>query len=153
MRQHGLTAILLAGLLSAGWLAWSREPDRGGKKPVDRPAPAGVVERGEYLVRHVAKCTVCHTPRDDKGQLDQARLLQGAPIWIRPVIKSDEWAERTPDLTASGKAGKWKEEKMVKLLTRGSHEANPPMPSFSMTAEDARAVYAYLRSLPGRSGR
>ena len=43
-----------------------------------RPAPSGEVERGRYLVHHVAMCVQCHSPRDRYGELEQNRLLRGA---------------------------------------------------------------------------
>jgi mono/diheme cytochrome c family protein len=60
------------------------------------PTPTAAVERGKYLVRHVARCVECHTPRDGKGQLDESSLLQVAPIWIKPAFETDEWAARAP---------------------------------------------------------
>ena len=38
-----------------------------------------VLERGEYLVRSVAGCGECHTPRDAQGNLDQSQWLGGVP--------------------------------------------------------------------------
>ncbi len=38
---------------------------------------ATVLERGEYLVRSVAGCGECHTPRDAEGNLDQSQWLAG----------------------------------------------------------------------------
>ena len=40
--------------------------------------PAAVQRaRGEYLVRHVAGCKECHTPRLLSGDFDEAKLLSG----------------------------------------------------------------------------
>ena len=36
-----------------------------------------VLERGEYLVRSVAGCGECHTPRDAQGNLDRSQWLAG----------------------------------------------------------------------------
>jgi hypothetical protein len=42
---------------------------------------------------------------------------------------------------------------MVKFLTSGINpdgkKAMPPMPAFRLNAQDARAVFLYLKSLPG----
>jgi mono/diheme cytochrome c family protein len=50
-------------------------------------------------------------------------------------------------------AGKWGEEAMVKFLTTGinpeGEKAMPPMPAFRLNPRDARAVFLYLKSLPG----
>ena len=56
------------------------------------------VERGRYLVEEVAMCGECHTPRDANGEIDNARPLQGAPIWIMPVHPDTHWAMRAPAL-------------------------------------------------------
>src|SRR5829696_3491692 len=74
-----------------------RDRDRDDKRPDPTPAPATQLERGKYLVHNVARCIDCHTPRDDKGDLVAARLLQGAPIWIKPAVATDDWAEHAPD--------------------------------------------------------
>ena len=107
-----------------------------------------IVKRGEYLVNQVARCGDCHTPRTAGGKLDLTRHLQGAAMWFKPAIKVGEFEDEAPDITAGGKAGKWSEEKMIKFLSTGG-KADPPMPAYSLTVEDARAVTAYLRSLAG----
>jgi Cytochrome c len=108
------------------------------------------LKRGAYLVNQVAQCGNCHTPRNAKGELDTTRRLQGAPIWFKPTnIKFEHWEGTAPDLTPSGLASKWGEEKLVKFLSTGG-QADAPMPVFKLTVGDARAVVAYLRSLPGK---
>jgi mono/diheme cytochrome c family protein len=98
-------------------------------------------------VNEVARCGDCHTPRDARGKLDVTRHLQGATMWFRPIVRAGEFEEEAPNITFTGKAGKWTEERMIKLLTSGS--SDPPMPSYRLTPADARAVTAYLRSLKG----
>ena len=49
----------------------------------------------------------------------------------------------------SGKAGKWSEAKMTHFFTSGER-SDPPMPAYKLTPEDAAALTAYLRFLPGR---
>jgi RNA polymerase sigma factor (sigma-70 family) len=111
---------------------------------------AAFVKRGDYLVNQVARCGDCHTPRNSKGELDLSRHLQGAPTWFTPKTKfKRELAERAPDITATGRAGKWSEDKMVKFLSN-AEKVNPPMPAYNLAVEDAQAVTAYLRSLSGK---
>jgi RNA polymerase sigma factor (sigma-70 family) len=110
---------------------------------------AALSERGAYVVNQVARCGDCHTPRGAKGGLDKTRHLQGAPLWFKPKVKSrGDWEDEAPDITASGRAGKWPEEKMIKFLSTGA-ESESPMPAYKLSLDDARAVTAYLRSLPG----
>jgi mono/diheme cytochrome c family protein len=143
--------IVLAGLLLAGAVVWSA--DRRPRRPAVPPAAPNplLVKRGEYLVNEVARCGDCHTPRDNRGRLDRSRAQQGAPIWFMPKIKKGEWEGKAPDITITGKAGKWGEDKMIRFLMSGK-ESDPPMPAYRLSREDARAVTAYLRSLPGRKG-
>lgn len=68
-------------------------------------------------------------------------------MWFRPTVRVEEFEDKAPNITSSGKAGKWSEEKMVKFLTSGS--SDPPMPTYRLSEEDARAMTAYLRSLTG----
>jgi mono/diheme cytochrome c family protein len=107
-----------------------------------------LVKRGEYLVNVVAQCGVCHTPRTARGKLDKSRLLQGGKLWFKPRQRGKEWEDKAPDITASGKGGKWSEQKMIRFLSTGK-KSDPPMPAYRLTEADARAVTAYLRSLPG----
>ena len=107
------------------------------------------IERGRYLVEEVAKCTECHTPRNARGDLDQAAWLQGAPIWIMPVKPIRNWADRAP--TLAGLPG-MKNEEVERVLEKGvglnGDALRPPMHVYHMTHEDAQAIVAYLNSLP-----
>jgi RNA polymerase sigma factor (sigma-70 family) len=115
-----------------------------------RMEPADIVKRGEYLVNIMARCGNCHTPRTGAGELDMTKHLQGAPLWFTAKVRPrGEWAERAADITMSGRAGKWSEEKMIKFLSTGG-KAEHPMPAYTMSVDDARAVTNYLRSLPGQ---
>jgi RNA polymerase sigma factor (sigma-70 family) len=170
-----LTAVLLtggAGLWTLRWMQAGQPPT--GQAVTGQPAPAAelirpkaegkrdlpadineslpaLVKRGDYLVNQVARCGDCHTPRNAKGTLDMSRHLQGAAIWFAPKPKSrGDWEEEAPDITASGQASKWSEERMIKFLSSGE-ESDPPMPAYRLSVEDARAVTAYLRSLPGKT--
>lgn len=67
-----------------------------------------------------------------------------ASFGFRPTVRV---GEKAPNITFTGKAGKWSEERMVKFLKSG--RSDPPMPAYKLTDEDARAVTAYLRSLTG----
>src|SRR5262249_55423255 len=102
-------------------------------------------------------CSVCHTPADSKGQPERSRLLQGTILPIVPKEKTENWADRSPDITSSGLAGKWSEQDFIKFLMTGvdpeGHTRRGPRPRFHLTARDARAVVLYAKSLPGSGGR
>lgn len=112
---------------------------------------AGDVERGRYLVEEVAKCPECHTPRDARGNLDAHAWLQGAPIWIRPVQPIPDWADHVPPLAG---LPSYTDEQMERVLEKGvgpeGEALRPPMHIYHMNASDAKAIIAYLKSLPPR---
>ncbi len=111
-------------------------------------AHGGAVERGRYLVERVAMCGECHTPRREDGTLDRDRWLEGGPIPVHAPAFATHWAivaPRIAGLTA------YTDEQAIRLLTSGIARSGrmlrPPMPTFRLSGEDARAVIAYLRSL------
>jgi mono/diheme cytochrome c family protein len=134
-----------AGILVAAGMAVMA----GGQKPVEAGPPAGRVARGEYLVTHVAMCVQCHSPRNDRGDLDRERLLQGGPIPVKSPWARQEWAAQAPALV--GLPGGWSEEQLADFLQTGKDRngraARSPMPPFRMNREDALAVAAYLKTL------
>ena len=107
------------------------------------------LERGRYLVESVAMCQECHTPRDESGNLDRSRWLQGGLHGYRPLKPMAEWADRAPAL--AGLPGWLDDEDVVYFLENGARRdgrsPRPPMKRFRMHAQDAKAVVAYLRSL------
>ncbi len=107
------------------------------------------VQRGEYLVYHVAMCVQCHSPRNADGSLDPQRLLTGAPVPVKSPYAAQRWAFRAPPL--KGLPGGWSEAQLVAFLQTGEtptgRAVRPPMPPFRMTVEDAQGVAAYLKSL------
>ena len=149
VKMQWALALVLAATAAVLW----HEPAAG--QPQGDNKSDETLKRGAYLVNNVAQCGNCHTPRNSKGELDTTRHLQGAPIWFKPTeIKFEKWEDTAPDLTASGLARRWGEEKLVKFLSTGflssGGRADAPMPAFKLTVGDARAVVAYLRSLPGK---
>jgi mono/diheme cytochrome c family protein len=141
----------LAAAFAVAWAWHSPAQDRSRPKVAPNAADPALVQRGAYLVNEVARCGDCHTPRDGRGKPDNMRRLQGAKMWFTPAVRPREWEGHAPDLTSSGRGGRWNEARWVKFLTTGG-DADPPMPRYHLTADDARAVAAYLGSLPGRKG-
>ena len=124
--------------------------------PAKETAAAGPtpVERGRYLVESAALCGDCHTPRLQTGAPDLARALQGAPLGFAPSFPVPGWMPAAPGI-AGGATG-WTDAQMVAFLETGKKpdgsDPHPPMPAYRFTHEDAAAVAAYLRSLPGPGG-
>jgi mono/diheme cytochrome c family protein len=143
MRWRTLLCCGLAALaVCAATNSWRAEAQ---EKAMDEQA----IKRGDYLVNRVARCGDCHTPRNEKGEFDTAHHLEGAPTWFTSKIKFQKWETKAPDITMSGRASKWTEAKMVTFLSTGK-QVDMPMPAYNLTEEDAKAVTAYLRSLPGK---
>ncbi|HUE41909.1 MAG TPA: hypothetical protein VMP12_00020 [Candidatus Sulfotelmatobacter sp.] len=111
--------------------------------------PNSDIERGRYLVEEVAKCPECHTPRNERGELRQEVWLSGASIWIRPVAPIANWADHAPALAGWPS---FTEEQGERILEKGTgpegEELRPPMHIYHMKHEDAKAIIAYLKSLP-----
>jgi mono/diheme cytochrome c family protein len=142
--------VFLATALGASRLLSRESPAPRAQKASSSPGQEGSIERGRYLVENVAMCEECHTPRDEKGNLDESRRLQGAAIWIVPVRRMTNWANRAPALAGFEQ---FTEEQGEQILEKGvgpnGLELQPPMHIYHMTHADAQAVIAYLRSLSG----
>lgn len=127
------------------------------------PLPAGTVQApdtndavayGRYLVVGRYKCYDCHSqdfktnnhlePEKSAGYLGGGTVMRqpdGSPIVVRNL---------TPD-PATG-LGDWTEREFVQAVRFGQSPNGPlrlPMPKFTLMDEaEARAIYAYLRTVP-----
>jgi mono/diheme cytochrome c family protein len=115
-------------------------------------ANAAKVERGRYLAVEIGKCQECHTPRLETGEHDQERWFKGAVLDFAPLKEVKGWHKTSPDLTPNGKLwAKWGEPALIKYLQTGltpkGTPAEPPMPTYKLTAADAEAIVAYLKTL------
>jgi mono/diheme cytochrome c family protein len=139
-------------LLGRVALAFVIEP-QGPSEPPRKDLPAAATaEYGKYLANSVANCVGCHTERDLKtGAFTGPRFGGGG------IVDSHSDSSRkfvTPNLTPDYRWGwisNWSEDAFVHRLKAGKLYADSPMPwpSFaSMTDDDLRAVYRYLRTLP-----
>ena len=148
-RRLALGFTILLAAVSCGVTIASRPTSARPAQGALKAAPQGDVERGRYIVEDVAMCEECHTPRDENGNLDESRQLQGAPIWIQPVHRMDNWANRAPGI--AGFVG-FTDAQGEDILERGvgpnGLPIQPPMHIYHMNQADALAVIAYLRSLP-----
>lgn len=114
-----------------------------------KPSAADEVKRGQYLVSEVAKCSECHTPRNENNRLDPDRWLAGAPIWIQPVRPTPNWGQYAPALAGLAAYSDAQAELVLEMGEgAGGTPIEPPMHTYHMNPADAQAVIAYLRSLP-----
>lgn len=120
-------------------------------------APKSGVERGRYLVDHVALCGDCHTPRDFTGAPKRSLYLAGASKNIG--LLGEEISNITPDKETG--IGEWKRDDIAELLTSGTKPdldnvqglmyeviQGTPYGYKDMKKEDALTIADYLKSIP-----
>jgi len=123
-----------------------------------KEAPKNGIERGRYLLEHVSLCGDCHTPRNPIGVPQQSLYLAGAGEKIGPL------GQAVPNITPDKDTGigDWKQEDIVELLRTGT---KPDLDNVQglmyeviegtsggykdMKKQDALAIAAYLKSIPG----
>lgn len=123
--------------------------------PIAAPEPSDRVAYGRYLVQAKALCYSCHSADfakiDDLVPERSAGYLGGGnamPDMDGRIVKT---ANITPD-TETG-IGKWSEDEFVRLVRFGvrpdmSVIVYPMVPFPELSDEDARSIYAYLRTVP-----
>jgi len=76
-------------------------------------------------------------------------MAAGGAIWITPVRPIQKWADRAPDLSG---LPSFTNEEMERVLEKGiapeGEVLRPPMHIYHMNPADAKAIIAYLKSLP-----
>jgi mono/diheme cytochrome c family protein len=140
-------ALLAACLLVAGC-------KRGAARPAQDQR--SILQRGQYLVDSVAMCKDCHTPRNPDGSFDASRYLAGVECLVdvdpAPGKGCLNTRNLTPDRTGlKNRTDAQIEDMFLKGVTPTGRALNPIMPYWSyhnMTAADADAVVAWIRSVP-----
>jgi len=145
--------------LLGGWLVASCERSLGsGAAPAGGLEPAGQVERGRYLVSHVALCSDCHSPRLPDGSFDPARWLSGVDCFVDAMpADPEQGCLNTKNLTAHPTGLLNRSDREIKDMFMKGERADgkalhPFMPyAFfgNMRESDADAIVAYLRTVPG----
>jgi mono/diheme cytochrome c family protein len=146
-----LAASIATALISSGRtqaVAHSGTPQNTNSQRQSKTASGPDIARGKYLVEGVAMCGQCHTPRDNNGNPDHTRWLEGAPVPWLPARPDQNWPLNAPRIGGTPPAN---DADMIKLLTTGvwtdGNALRSPMPPFRMDRSDAEAVVAYLKSL------
>lgn len=108
--------------------------------------------RGAYLVRGLAHCSTCHTPRNLLMAEQSSRELAGGAVgtWLAPNITSD----------ANSGIGGWSEQELVDYLqlghARGKAQAAGPMAEAvehslqHLEPADLQAIATYLKTVPAQ---
>lgn len=118
-------------------------------------SPAGAadarVERGAYLMRGVAACGNCHTPKGPDGRAVADQELAGGFTIELPVFRA-VMPNITPDKETG--IGNWTDDQIVAAIREGKRPdgsiVGPPMPVEmyrAMSDNDVRAIVAYLRTV------
>jgi mono/diheme cytochrome c family protein len=131
-------------------------------KPLDGPVPPvdpkNTVAYGKYLTQ-IGGCHECHTPHDDKGNLDLSRSFAGGwemkGPWGRNVTANitphpDTWLGQTSreQFIARFKAFENFDPKSAPPPGPGRNTVMPWLAAAGMTEDDLGAIYDYLRTVP-----
>ncbi|MGH7392094.1 MAG: cytochrome C [Candidatus Rokuibacteriota bacterium] len=144
-----LTVPLFESVFLPAWLA--------AFAPRETPPPAAPTSglaRGEYLVRAVAHCGECHTPRTLTMATDNSRFLAGNP-------KGPEDSQ-VPNITPDKETGlTWSEDEIAEYLATGNKPDGDVAGGLmgeviqgtlagykDMTRADLLAIARYLKSIP-----
>lgn len=115
-----------------------------------------IVTRGQYLVT-MMDCTGCHTPGSLAGKPDRNRRLAGSDIGFALGPDASGGVVYPPNLTPDRETGlgAWSDDQIIRAIRAGQSRDGRvlvpimPWPSYAaLTMADARAVVAYLRSIP-----
>ena len=120
------------------------------------PEPARL-QRGSYLVNNVLFCGACHTSREHGNTLIEPErtdaFLGGGNVYDDKALGTVWVPNITPDVETG--IGSWKDDEILRALRDGvakdGHFMMPLMPFGAyqhLSDEDARAVVAYLRTVP-----
>lgn len=111
------------------------------------------VKRGEYLVT-LASCSDCHTAGSLLGKPDMSKFLGGSDVgFVVPELGYFWGPNLTPDKETG--LGNWSEAQILTALRTGTRpdgrKLAPMMPWMAyakLSDDDAKAIVAYMKSLP-----
>lgn len=133
--------LLIVSVSAAGLLACASSDD-----------DAALLARGNYLVEGIVACGNCHTPRNPDATAREDMRLAGGFLIEEPVFRA-----YAPNITMDEETGigTWSDEEIMLAIREGVRPdgtiIGPPMPIPSyrnMSDYDARAIVAYLRTVP-----
>lgn len=145
--KAAVLALALALLVGTGMLA-TQSLDAGAAS-----RSSAEIARGQYLTT-IMDCAGCHTPGALAGKPDFERRLAGSAIGFALPGGGVVYPKNiTPD-TETG-LGHWSEEDIARAVRQGQSRDGRvlipvmPWPSYAvLTESDARAIGAYLKSVP-----
>jgi mono/diheme cytochrome c family protein len=124
------------------------------QKPIVAPAASNQVEHGRYLVFNL-DCWTCHSKDFKKLNSMEPEKTPDFLIGGNQVANAEQQLVFTRNLTPDPETGigKWSEDEFVRALRHGvkpDHTAiRFPMQAYTLlTVEEAKAIYAYLKTVP-----
>jgi hypothetical protein len=125
-------------------------------QPIAEPDTTNVVKWGEYVALHRVECYPCHSkdfasvdfinPEKSKGFFgggNEFKMPDGGKMYSRNITMDEETG-----------IGKWSEEEFVKALKTGivphgqAALRQPMKPYADLSDGEAKAIYAYLKTIP-----
>jgi hypothetical protein len=126
------------------------------KQPILAPDTTDKVKWGEYIAIGELECFSCHSrdfAKNDYFNPEKSKgFFGGGNTLIDPDGQKIQSLNLTPD--AETGIGTWSEAEFIKALKSGIVPGNqpalrPPMtPYVNLTDNEAKAIYAYLRTIP-----
>lgn len=111
-----------------------------------------IVRYGAYLAGPLGRCIECHTPSDDEGRPDYARMLGAGGVTFTGPWGQAISGNLTPDRDTG--LGEFTDAQIKQMIIEGqrpnkSRVGRPMAHTYyrKMTNEDLNAIIAYLRSL------
>jgi mono/diheme cytochrome c family protein len=147
--KMSLVLLLLAAACTGKYVRPTTQ-DRVGAAPE-------LLARGNYLVNQVTSCGACHTPRVGGNWLGGERtdaFLAGGSVFYD---KEESYRIVAPNITQDKETGigAWTDDEILRAVRDGVGRDGrllmPPMPFTAwaiMSDDDARAIVAYLRTVP-----
>jgi mono/diheme cytochrome c family protein len=127
---------------------------------VKGPDTTNVVEWGKYLALYQIECYTCHSKDFKTMNMEFPEKSEGFFGGGNVMVSLDGSKVTTRNITPDEETGigKWTEEQFVKALKsgivpHGPALRNPMIPYLMLTDEEAKAIYAYLRTVPKISHR
>ena len=131
-------------------------PEPAITNPIPTPERGITPEYGQYLARHAALCSDCHTPRDlNTGAFYFDSLFAGSTISFGEIENDPIWAYAvniTPD--AETGIGNWSEDQFLLALRTGTRPDgrilvnHMPYAEYGLWNEDdLKAIYSYLKTV------
>ncbi|MCW3106536.1 MAG: hypothetical protein JWQ09_1042 [Segetibacter sp.] len=128
-------------------------------KPIPQPDTTNPVKHGEYIALYQLECYACHskdfakndylTPSKSEGFFGGGNKMydmEGKPLSTLNITMDEHTG-----------IGKWTEEEFVKAVKYGMLPGNQPslrypmIPYSNLTDKEARAIYAYLKTVPSQN--